>query len=162
MIDIDPTARVSKLADIEDSARGTRIVIGPRAVVDSFVKIKPAGGTGDVSVGEGSYINSGTVIYTGHGVSIGKGVLIAANCTLAPGNHQFARSDVPIAEQGFQPSRGGIVIEDDVWIGANCVVLDGAIIRRGAVIGAGAVIRGELTANTVYAGNPLREIGRRR
>jgi virginiamycin A acetyltransferase len=161
VIEIDATAHVSKLADIEDSVRGTRIVIGPRAVIDSFVKIKPAGGVGNVVVGEGSYINSGTVIYTGHGVSIGKGVLIAANCTLAPGNHQFARSDIPITQQGFQPSRGGIVIEDDVWIGANCVILDGAIIRKGAVIGAGAVVRGELAANAVYAGNPLREIGRR-
>jgi acetyltransferase-like isoleucine patch superfamily enzyme len=162
VIDIDLTARVSKFADIEDSVRDTRIVIGPRAVIDSFVKIKPAGGIGDVTVGEGSYINSGTVIYTGHGVSIGKGVLIAANCTLAPGNHQFDRADITIAAQGFQPSRGGIVIEDDVWIGANCVILDGAILRRGSVVGAGAVVRTELAANTVYAGNPLREIGKRR
>lgn len=161
MIEIDPTARVSKFADIEDSVRGTRITIGPRVVVDSFTKIKPAGGAGDVVIGEGSHINSGTVIYTGHGVSIGKGVLIAANCTLAPANHEFARRDVPIAEQGFQSSRGGIIIEDDVWIGANCVILDGAIIRKGAVIGAGALVRGECAANTIYAGNPLREIGRR-
>jgi acetyltransferase-like isoleucine patch superfamily enzyme len=161
MIAIDPTATVSKLADIEDSVRGTKIVIGPRAVIDSFVKIKPAGGAGDVTIGEGSYVNSGTVIYTGHGVSIGRGVLIAANCTFAASNHQFQRSDIPIAKQGFAPSRGGIVIEDDVWIGANCVILDGAVIRKGAVVGAGSVVRGELTANAVYAGNPLREIGRR-
>jgi virginiamycin A acetyltransferase len=162
LIEIDTTARVSKFADIEDSVRGTRITIGPRAVIDSFVKIKPAGGAGDVVIGEGSHINAGTVIYTGHGVSIGKGVLIAANCTLAPANHEFARGEIPIAEQGFKASRGGIIIEDDVWIGANCVILDGAIIRKGAVIGAGAVVRGEFAANTVYAGNPLREIGQRR
>ena len=95
MIEIDPTAQVSKFADIEDSVRGTRIVIGARAVVDSFVKIKPAGGSGDVTIGEGSYINSGTVIYSGNGVTIGKGVLVAANCTFAAANHAFARVDVP-------------------------------------------------------------------
>ena len=67
----------------------------------------------------------------------------------------------PIAQQGFQPSRGGIVVEDDVWIGANCVILDGAIIRKGAVVGAGSVVSGELAAYTVYAGNPLRQIRRR-
>jgi acetyltransferase-like isoleucine patch superfamily enzyme len=67
-----------------------------------------------------------------------------------------------IFDQRFQTSRGGIIIEDDVWIGANSVILDGAIIRKGVVVGAGSVVRGELRTYTVYAGNPLREIGRRR
>ena len=44
-----------------------------------------------------------------------------------------------IREQGFQPGRGGIVIEDDVWIGANCVLLDCAVLRR--VVGAGSLVR---------------------
>jgi virginiamycin A acetyltransferase len=162
MIEIDPTAQVSNLADIEDSVRGTRIVIGANVVIDSFVKIKPVGGLGDIVIGAGSHINSGTVIYSGNGVSIGKSVLIAANCTLAPVNHRFERADVPIAQQGFQPSRGGIVIEEDVWIGANTVLLDGALVHRGAVIGGGSVVRGEVAALTIAAGNPLRELGQRR
>jgi len=161
VIVIDPSARISRLADIEDSVHGTKIVIGADVVIDSFVKIKPAGGRGDLVIGDGSHINSGTVIYTGHGVIIGKSVLVAANCTFAPTNHQFERADMPIKSQGFQPSRGGIIVEDDVWIGANCVLLDGTIIRRGAVVGAGSVLRTELAAYTVYAGNPLCEIGKR-
>jgi acetyltransferase-like isoleucine patch superfamily enzyme len=161
MIEIDPTARVSRLADIEDSIRGTRIVVGPMAVIDSFVKIKPVGGSGDVVIGERSYLNSGTVIYSGNGVMIGKGVLISANCTLAPVNHAFERVDLMIIEQSFQPSRGGIIIEDDVWIGANSVLLDGATIRRGAVVAAGSVVRHELEAFGVYAGTPLRLIKKR-
>jgi virginiamycin A acetyltransferase len=161
MIEIDPTARVSRFADIEDSVRGTRIVVGPMVVIDSFVKIKPVGGSGDVVIGERSYLNSGTVVYTGNGVTIGKGVLIAANCTLAPVNHAFVRADLMIIEQKFQPSRGGIVIEDDVWIGANSVLLDGTTIRRGAVVAAGSVVRRELEAFGVYAGTPLRLIKRR-
>ena len=51
MIQIDPQASVSRLADIEDSARGSRIVVGARSVIDSFVKVKPAGGTGDLTIG---------------------------------------------------------------------------------------------------------------
>jgi acetyltransferase-like isoleucine patch superfamily enzyme len=90
MLKIDPTARVSPLADIEESVRGTLIEIGPRTVIDSFVKIKPAGGAGQVVIGADCAINSGTVIYTGNGVRIGDAVLIAANCTLAPTNHAFA------------------------------------------------------------------------
>ena len=46
MIEMDPSAHISCLADIEDSTRGTRIVFGPGVVVDSFVKVKPAGGGG--------------------------------------------------------------------------------------------------------------------
>ena len=101
-------------------------------VIDAFVKIKPAGGSGDVVIGRGTVINSGCVLYTGNGIRIGRNVLIAANCTLAPTNHAFADPDRPIREQGFQPSRGGIVIGDDVWIGANCVLLDGATIGAAA------------------------------
>jgi virginiamycin A acetyltransferase len=159
MLEIDPTARISHLADIEDSVRGTRIVIEAEVVIDSFVKIKPAGGTGDVLIGRGSFINSGVVIYTGNGVKIGRGVLISANCTLAPTNHAFASADTPIVRQGFQPGRGGIVIHDDVWIGANSILLDGAHVRRGAVIAAGSLVRGEVAAYSVMGGNPLRPIG---
>ena len=59
------------------------------------------------------------------------------------------------------PSRGGIVIEDDVWIGANCVLLDGAVLRRGCVIGAGSLVRGEVPAYAVHAGHPLVHLGQR-
>jgi virginiamycin A acetyltransferase len=161
MIEIHPTARVSPLADIEDSVRGTRIVVGAHSMVDSFVKFKPAGGGGDVIIGEHVAINSGCVIYTGNGIRIGNHVAIAANCTFAPVNHAHSRRDVLIAEQGFQPSRGGIVVEDDVWIGANCVLLDGAVLRRGCVVGAGSLVRGEVAAYTVQAGRPLACLGQR-
>ena len=161
MIEIHATARVSPQADIEDSVRGSRIVVGARSVIDSFVKIKPTGGRGDLVIGEQSVVNSGCVLYTGNGISIGNHVAIAANTTLAPVNHAYCERDRLIAEQGFLPSRGGIVIEDDVWIGANCVLLDGTVLRRGAVIGAGSLVRGEVAAYSVHAGNPLVRIGER-
>jgi acetyltransferase-like isoleucine patch superfamily enzyme len=138
--------------------RGSRIEIGERCFVDSFVKIKPVGGTGDVILGESCYLNSGTVLYSGNGIKLGKNVLIAANCTLAPVNHSYGRRDVPIIAQGFMPSRGGIVIEDDVWLGANCVVLDGTHIESGAVIAAGSVVRGRITGFALWGGSPCRKL----
>jgi len=133
MIDIHPNARVSPLADIEDSVRGSRIVVGAHSSIDSFVKFKPAGGVGDVLIGRHVAINSGCVFYTGNGITIGDHVAIAANCTF----------------------------EADVWIGANCVLLDGALLRQGCVVAAGSVVRGELAAYMVYAGSPLRPVGER-
>lgn len=162
MLVISEHAKISPQADIEDSVKGTKIIIEPRVMIDSFVKIKPAGGMGDVIIGEGSYINSGTVIYSGNGVRIGRDVLVAANCTFAPNNHEYRERGRKIIEQRFAPSRGGIVVEDDVWIGANCVILDGAVIKRGCVIGASSLIRGCLDEYGVYAGNPLVKLGERR
>ncbi|MEM5581747.1 acyltransferase [Roseibium sp. AS2] len=160
-LEFDATARISKLADIEDSVRGTLIRIGARSVIDSFVKIKPAGGSGNVVIGADVTLNSGCVIYTGHGLTIGDNVAIAANCTFAPVNHAFQDRHRLIREQGFQPSRGGILIGDDVWIGANCVFLDGAVVNTGCVIAAGSVVKEEVPAYSVMAGNPLRRIGTR-
>ena len=159
MIDIHVTAEISSLADIEDSIKGSRIVVGAHSIIDSFVKIKPAGGSGDLVIGEHVYINSGTVLYTGNGIAIGNNVAIASNCTLAPVNHEYKSRDRLIREQGFRPGKGGIAIEDDVWIGANCVLLDGACLRRGCVIAAGSIVRGEVQAYSINAGCPLKIIG---
>ena len=161
MIEIAPTARVSRLADIEDSVRGSRIAVGDGAVIDAFVKIKPAGGSGDIEIGPGAMINAGCVLYSGNGIRIGANVLIAANCTLAPTDHEFADPDRLIRDQGFRPSRGGIVIGDDVWIGANTVLLDGAHIGRGSVVGAASLVRGPLPEFCIAAGAPARIRGRR-
>lgn len=161
MLQIDPSARISPLADIEDSVRGSRIVVGAHSVIDSFVKIKPVGGSGDLVIGTHVVVNSDCVLYTGNGIAIGDHVAIAANCTFAPVNHAYKDKSRLITEQGFLPSKGGIVIEEDVWIGANCVLLDGAILLRGCVVGASSVVRGKLAAYTVYAGQPLRVVGKR-
>jgi virginiamycin A acetyltransferase len=162
MIDIHTDAKISALADIEDSVRGSRITVGAHSMIDSFVKIKPAGGSGDVVIGTHTYINSGCVLYTGNGITIGNHVAIAANCTLAPVNHSYRERSKLISEQGFLPSKGGIFIEDDVWIGANCIILDGAILRRGVVVAAGTIVRGELAAYGIYAGSPIECKGMRK
>ena len=158
MLIIDPTAKNSPLANIERSVRGTKIQIGARTLIDSFVKIKPVGGMGECIIGDDCAVNSGTVIYTGNGVHIANSVAIAANCTLAATNHAFDDLTRLIREQGFSPSRGGIVIEEDVWLGANVVVLDGAVIGKGSVVAAGSVVRGRLEPYSVYGGSPIRRL----
>ena len=58
-------------------------------------------------------------------------------------------------KQGFRPSKGGILIEDDVWLGAGTIVLDGAVLGKGAVVGALSLVRSTLEPFGIYAGNPL-------
>lgn len=130
-------------------------------MIDSFVKFKTAGGSGDVIIGAGSQINSGCVLYSRNGIRIGANVLIAANCTFAPTNHAYQDRNRLVREQRFLPSKGGIELGDDVWVGCNCVFLDGAKVGSGAIIGAGSLVRGSVEPYTVVAGSPLRIIGRR-
>ena len=162
MLIISPTARISPLAHIEDSVRGTRIEIGDEVLIDSFVRINPSGGSGDLIISARCYINAGTVIYTGNGIFMGEGALIAANCTLAPTNHEYRSRAKTLLQQGFLPSKGGIRIGADAWIGANSVVLDGADIGQGAIIGAGSVVSGVIEPYRINVGTPLRKIGERR
>ena len=158
MISIDKTAKISALCDIEDSVKGSKIIIGANSVIDSFVKIKPAGGLGDLIIGEKVIINSGCVIYTGNGIIMGNNISVASNCTFAPTNHQFIDKNKLINQQGFCQSKGGIIIEDDVWIGANCVILPGVHVGYGAVVAAGSVVTKNVPSYALVAGVPAKVI----
>ena len=89
MLRVHESAKISPKCDIEDSIKGSIIEIGSHSVIDSFVKFKPTGGLGNIVIGKRVHINSCCVIYSGNGVSIGDDVLIAANCTFAPVNHEY-------------------------------------------------------------------------
>jgi virginiamycin A acetyltransferase len=149
------SVQVSSLADIEISLRGTHTYIDENSRIDSFVKIKHVGGSGDIRMGKNVYINSGTVLYSGNGIHIGDDVLVGPNCSFVPTNHNFSDFNKPVRLQGFMPSKGGIIIENNVWVGAGVTILDGSIIKSGCIIGANSLVKGVLEANTVYAGNPL-------
>lgn len=161
MLIISDKAKISKWVDIEDSMKGSQIVIEEDVSIDSFVKIKLAGGIGDVRIGKGTHINSGVVIYSGNGIDIGEDVLIAANCTLAPVNHEYRSKEQKIVTQRFMESRGGIIIEDDVWIGANSIILDGAVLRKGCVVGANSLVNDQLEPYSINVGSPTHIIGYR-
>jgi acetyltransferase-like isoleucine patch superfamily enzyme len=158
-LDVAPDAVISPDARIFPSTRGSQIRIGSRSQVMEFAVIRAVGGTGDVVIGDDCYINPHCVLYSGAGIRLGNHVLVAPGSCIVPANHAFARRDIPIRDQGFAPSRGGVVIEDDVWIGANCVVVDGAHIGRGAVIAAGSVVRGLVPEYEIWGGVPAHAIG---
>lgn len=155
-------SKISKLASIEVSKKNTKIIIGAFSVIDDFVKIKCVGGEGDIIIGKYVYINSGTVLYSGNGIEIGDNTLIGPNCSIIPVNHEFKNKKKLIREQGFQLTKNGIKIEDDVWIGANVVILDGAVIRKGSVIGSNSLVNSETEAYSINFGSPLRKVGFRK
>jgi len=157
-----PSVIIAPITDIEVSNQGTNTYIDENSRIDNFVKIKHVGGIADIRIGKNVFINSGTVLYSGNGITIGDNVLIGPNCSIVPSNHNFIDINKPIRLQGFLPSKGGIVIEDNVWIGANVTILDGTLIKTGSVVGANSLVKGQLEAFTIYAGNPVRELKKRR
>jgi virginiamycin A acetyltransferase len=163
VLQIHPSAVVSPFAEIERSIRGTLIDIGENVRIDAFVKIKPVGGEGEVRIGPNCYINSGTVMYTGNGITLAGEVLVGPNCCLVPATHAYRERGRTIREQRFQPSRGGIDVGFDVMINTGCIIVDGVTIPDGVVIGAGSlVLRSDvLEPYGVYAGRPLQKIGER-
>jgi acetyltransferase-like isoleucine patch superfamily enzyme len=112
---------------------------------------------GDVEIGANATVNPYACI-SGK-VRCGDGVRIASLASIVGFNHNFADPDQPIHQQGV--SSIGIVIGDDVWIGANAVILDGVTIGRGAIVAAGAVVSRDVEAKTIVGGVPARVIGRR-
>ncbi len=151
---IDASAFVSADARITESSRGTKIVVGARSRIEAFVIVRCVGGTGDIVIGRDCYINEHCVLYSGSGITIGDDVLLAPGVSIVPANHDFSRRDIPIRQQGFRPSKGGVVVGSGAWIGARAVLLDGARVGEGAIVAAGSVVSGEIPANEIWAGIP--------
>ncbi len=151
--------RHCKIADtvVFDTEAGGRITIGKETVIGHGVYIATYGG--DIEIGENCNVNPYTIIY-GHGnTKIGNNVLIAGHCMIIPNQHKFERIDITIRRQGS--TSVGIEIEDDVWLGHGCSVLDGVRIATGCVIGAGCVVNKSISNNSIAAGVPVKIIGKR-
>lgn len=96
--------------------------------------------------------DGGRIVIGAH-VAIGPGTVIRA------ANHRYERDDMPIMRQGH--SYGEVIIEDDVWIAANCTITPDVRIGRGAIVGAGAVVTRNVTEYSIVAGVPAKVIGHR-
>jgi acetyltransferase-like isoleucine patch superfamily enzyme len=114
---------------------------------------------GDIKIGDGSAINPYCVLYGHGGLTIGNEVRIATHSIIVPANHTFSDPSLPIGRQPIDAK--GIVIEDNVWIGAGVKILDGVVIASGCVVGAGSVVTRSLDPNGVYVGVPARRISSR-
>lgn len=125
----------------------SEITIGDYARIRKGVVLQS---DGPINIGRHVDLNPYVVIYGG--VSIGPYCMLAPHVMLAGGNHKFDDSSIPMKLQGG--TMLGIVVEEDVWIGANAVVLDGVRIGKGAIVGAGAVVTKDVPAYAIVGGNP--------
>lgn len=149
------------------------VVIGPRAQVEiggdcevrlgrdlnlmSDFKMMVAGDS-NFSMGDRCSINTNVHLTVNNRseIKLGSNCLLGPNVVLRPNSHCFPRRDLPVRDQGH--TEGCIILGDDVWIGANAVVVGGVKIGKGAVIAAGAVVVKDVPEYEVWGGVPARKI----
>ena len=126
--------------------------LGDYSVIESFACINNA--VGDVVIGDHTRIGlHNTVIGP---VKIGHHVNLAQGVTVTALNHNFKDANKRIDEQGI--STAPVTIGDDIWIGANAVILPGVTIGNHSVVAAGAVVTKDVPPRSLVAGVPAKEI----
>lgn len=135
-----------------------RISFGRGTVVKPFAVIQTQ--SGRISFGRQCAVSSFDHISTGtRDVIVGNYVRIAPTVTILGGSRNFERRDARVMDQGS--TNLGLVIGDDVLIGANVVIMPGCHIGEGAVVGAGSVVTQEVPPYAIVAGVPARVVGMR-
>lgn len=111
-----------------------------------------------ISIGDDVFV--GQYAYFGGEISIGSNVMFGRGVTILGANHLFGvfgkstRFLRPIMGENLRP----VIIEDEVWIGANVNILGGTCIGMGAVVGAAALVNSDVPPYTLSVGNPCRSV----
>ena len=126
--------------------------LGDHSVIESFACINNA--VGDVIIGDHTRVGLHNTIIGP--VEIGSHVNLAQGITVTALNHNFSDANKRIDEQGVSTSP--VTIEDDVWIGANAVILPGVTIGEHCVVAAGAVVTKDVPPHSLVAGVPAKVI----
>lgn len=129
------------------AAVGTRVTYYPHVWINTGRNLK---------VGDDVDFAVGVLVTSDGGVEIGDRVLIGYGTKILSRNHRVPENKGRIFGAGHEAKR--VVIENDVWIGANCVILPGVTIGEGAVVAAGAVVTKPVPAFTVVGGVPAKPI----
>jgi acetyltransferase-like isoleucine patch superfamily enzyme len=143
------------------SRQGVRL--GDNVTIAKFTIIETTGvisnlGEG-LEMGDNSSLGDYCFVGAAGGVRIGRNVLVGQRVSFHSENHRFDRTDVPIKEQGV--TRRGIVVEDDCWLGAGSILLDGVTVGRGSVVAAGSVVTRDVPPYSVVAGVPAKVMRQR-
>lgn len=136
------------------------VSFGKGSVVKPFAVIQSSGGA--VRFGLECAISSFDHFSTGEGdIVVGDHVRFAPNCTIVGGTKQVSDRNRLIVDQP-EVYPNGVVIGDDVLVGAASVILPASRIGRGAIIGAGSVVNGDIPEYAIVAGAPAKVIGYRK
>jgi len=129
-----------------------RFELGSFSIIEDFSTVN--NGVGDVFIGRKSIVGIGCTIIGP--VAIGDNVMLAQNIVVSGLNHGYELVDIPPSEQ--KTITKSITINDDVWIGANCVITAGVTIGKHAIVGGGSVVTKDVPPYSVSVGNPAKVV----
>jgi len=142
-----------------DGENSNGIELGNNIILNQFVRLK---GNGFLEIGDNTKLNYNCSIIYGNHLKIGKNVLIGGySYILGAPTHRFDRTDISIIAQGKE-SKGDIIIEDNAWIGAGVIILNGVKIGRDSIIGAGSVVTKNIPDFSIAVGVPAKVIKKRK
>jgi acetyltransferase-like isoleucine patch superfamily enzyme len=126
--------------------------LGAESIIEDFATVN--NGMGGVFIGARTLVGIGNVLIGP--LRIGNDVIIAQNVVFSGLNHGYLDVQRPIKDQPCTTAE--IVVEDEVWIGANAVITAGVRIGRHAVVAGGSVVTKDVPPYTVVGGNPARPL----
>lgn len=112
-----------------------------------------------IVIGNNTGINARAYFGGQGGITIGNDVIIGPDVKIFSENHIFSSIDIIIKNQG--ESRKGVIIEDNCWIGAGSIILDGVRLERGSIVAAGSVVTKSFSENSIVGGVPAKLIKNR-
>lgn len=120
-------------------------------------------GIENLSIGDGTLVPKGSTFYcTRAELKIGNKVLFGPNPTIITGDHRIdvvGKYIIDVSDDEKIPENDApVVIEDDVWCGANVVILKGVTIGKGSVVAAGSVVTKSFAPYSVIGGVPAKLI----
>lgn len=127
-------------------------VLGENSTIEDFATIN--NGVGDIIIGNRTRIGLGCVLIGP--VKIGNDIMFAQNIVVSGLNHGYQDITIPPSLQKVETKE--TIIEDDVWIGANSVIVAGVTVGKHSVIAAGSVVTKNVEPFSVVAGNPARPL----
>lgn len=125
--------------------------IGKRVVFYPGVWIMPGR---KLVVGDDVDFALDVLVTTSGGVTIGDRTLIGYRTQILSNNHRIPNGRAPIFYAGHEGKP--VLIGNDVWIGANCLILPGVTIGEGAVVAGGSIVTKDIPPFSIVAGNPAR------
>jgi acetyltransferase-like isoleucine patch superfamily enzyme len=132
----------------------------PPAIVSAIAFAKVKTSQGRFSTGRECGLASGCFVAAGAGgIELGDDVLCGPNVAIVAMNYRYAALNVPFQQQGTTSS--GIRIGSNVWIGANCTILDGAAIGDNTIVVANSLVNRRFPPNVIIQGNPAKVVMRR-
>ncbi len=111
-------------------------------------------GTGQLTVGDGGFVNTECLFDLSDDIHIGRNVHLAPRVAIYTSTHGLGDA----ARRAGEVLRAPVSIGDGCWIGANAVILPGVSIANGIVVAAGAVVTRDLTEPGVYGGVPAKRL----